>query len=107
MPRRSLVFMAMLALALPVAAPRSCQAFEFLHRRHHPSAAHAGALRAVPRYQQAGLWYPQYGPMPGDSYGGGVPTYAYGYFGAKTHSAHGWHHGYYGDLYMWGPLRGR
>ncbi|GAF67731.1 unnamed protein product [marine sediment metagenome] len=45
--------------------------------------------------------------MAGDSYGGGVPTYAYGYFGAKVHSSYGWHHGYYGDCYTWGPLRGR
>ena len=102
MPCRSLVIIAMLALALPVIAPRRADAFEFLHRRNYPPAAHV-----VPRYQQVARWYPQYRPMPGDSYGGGVPTYAYGYFGAKSHSAHGWHHSYYGDLYMWGPLRGR
>ncbi len=102
MPCRSLVIIVMLALALPVIVPRWADAFEFLHRRLRPPAAHA-----VPRYQQAARWYPQYRPMPRDSYGGGVPTYAYGYFGAKSHSAHGWHHSYYGDLYMWGPLRGR
>ncbi|MEA1949798.1 MAG: hypothetical protein U9N87_00315 [Planctomycetota bacterium] len=105
MPRHVFVFMAMLALALPPAAPRSSEAFELFHRRHHqnyPSAAHA-----APRYQQAARWYPEYRPMPGDNFGGGVPTYAYGYFGAKAHSSYGCHRGYYGDLYTWGPLRGR
>lgn len=107
MPCRSIFIIAALSLSLPIAPPRPCEAFEFFQRRHHHPAAYAGYANAVPRYQQASRWYPEYRPMPGDDYGGGVPTYAYGYFGAKSHSAHGWHHGYYGDLYMWGPLRGR
>ncbi len=102
MPCRTLFLIVVLALALPITGPRPSEAFEFFHRRQKQANAYT-----TPRYQQAERWYPQYRPMAGDNYGGGVPTYAYGYFGGKAHSAHGWHHGYHGDLYMWGPLRGR
>ena len=96
----------MLIAAMFVAMPHGANAgelFRVFHRRHQPSSA-----TAVVRYQHAERWYPQYQTFaPQENYGGGVPTYAYGYFGAKVHSAHGWHRGYYGDLYEWTPLRGR
>jgi hypothetical protein len=102
MPRRLMIVIVLLALSLPTTLPSSADAFEFFHRRHYSSSS-----PAVVRYQQAERWYPDYRPLAGDSYGGGVQTYAYGYFGARVHSSNGWHHGYYGDCYMWGPLRGR
>ena len=106
MSRRPIVFTATLIAMLFVVMPRDAEAvelFRVFHRRHQPPSA-----TAVVHYQQAQRWYPQYqAASPQENYGGGVPTYAYGYFGAKVHSSHGWHYGYYGDLYGWGPLRGR
>ncbi|MBN2291002.1 MAG: hypothetical protein JXM70_01170 [Pirellulales bacterium] len=104
---RRFAFIAIITMMIPMAAPGTCEAFEFLHRLHHSAALNEGAMHSGPRYQQTSRWYPEYRPLAGDDYGGGVPTYAYGYFGARSHSSYGCHYGYYGDLYTWGPLRGR
>ena len=51
-----------------------------------------------PEYQAGG--YPWYG------YGFGVPTYSWGYFGARYRPGYVSHKGYYGDYTQWGYRRG-
>ena len=106
MSRRPIVSTALFVSILLGSMPSSADALEIFRgrrARHQPSSS-----ATVVQYQYAQRWYPDYQTVASqENYGGGVPTYAYGYFGAKSHSSHGWHHGYYGDLFMWGPLRGR
>ena len=97
---RLIVAALMIVIALLFAAPNAARAFELhrmLSRCCPPSPAAAVANR-----QHAARWYPQYRTW--EHYGGGVPTYAYGYFGAVGHSSYGCHRGYYGDLYQWSPF---
>ncbi|MBN2476059.1 MAG: hypothetical protein JXB62_15720 [Pirellulales bacterium] len=48
--------------------------------------------------------YPQYNAAsaPWSGYGFGVPTYSWGYFGARYRPAVICHKGYYGDMTQWG-----
>jgi len=52
--------------------------------------------------------YPEYstGHSPWYGYGFGVPTYQWGYFGARYRPACVSHKGYYGDYTQWGYRRG-
>ena len=50
-----------------------------------------------PEYRQCSPWY---------GYGFGVPTYSWGWFGAKYRPAVMCHYGYYGDFTQWGYRRG-
>jgi hypothetical protein len=52
--------------------------------------------------------YPEYNAAqaPWYGYGFGVPTYNWGYFGARYRHASLSHKGYYGDFTQWGYRRG-
>ena len=51
--------------------------------------------------------YPEYNVhCPWYGYGFGVPTYNWGYFGARYRPACICHHGYYGDFSQWSYRRG-
>ena len=51
--------------------------------------------------------YPEYNvPGPWYGYGFGVPTYQWGYFGARHRPAVITHHGYYGEFTQWGYRHG-
>lgn len=52
--------------------------------------------------------YPAYqtGPYPWYGYGFGVPTYNWGYFGARYRPHCVGHSGYYGDFTQWSYRRG-
>ncbi len=52
--------------------------------------------------------YPEYDAASGPwyGYGFGVPTYNWGYFGARYRPASICHRGYYGDFTQWGYRRG-
>ena len=52
------------------------------------------------RYAEYNVYCPWYG------YGLGVPTYNWGYFGARYRPACIYHKGYYGDLTQWGYRSG-
>ena len=60
------------------------------------AAAPPGPHR-YPEYNVCGPWY---------GYGFGVPTYNWGYFGARYRPACICHKGYYGTLSQWGYRRG-
>lgn len=88
-----------IAITLLLFAYNDAGAFDlFRVGRRHTSTADA----TVANCQNFTRWYPQYQTL--DEYGGAVPTYAYGYFGAVGHSSYGSHKSYYGDVYQWSPL---
>ncbi len=53
-------------------------------------------------------FYPQYRPYVYPPYvkPAGVPSYSYGYFGARYHPEYVSHTGYYGDLMQWSTPHG-
>jgi len=75
---------------------------------HHkrPSGAHASPYQVLGA-RPAPHVYPEYNVnAPWYGYGFGVPSYNWGYFGARYRPAQVSHRGYYGDVSQWGYRRG-
>jgi len=76
----------------------------YVHHRRHGMVEPQQHVAAPPGPHR----YPQYNAAaaPWYGYGFGVPTYNWGYFGAKYRPAVVSHHGYYGDFSQWGYRQG-
>jgi len=74
------------------------------HQAPEPWPAHGQRHVAAPPGPHRYAEYNVYGPWYG--YGFGVPTYQWGYFGARYRPAVICHKGYYGDLTQWSYRRG-
>jgi hypothetical protein len=70
-------------------------AFEWFRRARTPGQQHMQFMGSQPGSQmypeKVGITYPPYGPMQS------VPTYDWGFFGARSGQTHSHHQGYYGD----------
>ena len=118
MPRRYLSGIFLCALLWGFLLPTSAEAGSLLGWlggcRHHPPAYVGNPKRIVAappgphRYAEHGPHhYPEYnvyGPWYG--YGFGVPTYQWGYFGARYRPVCITHKGYYGDFSQWSYRQG-
>lgn len=111
MPRRCLLSVLICVLPLTLLLPTPAHAGHLLewlighHQRLPPDyVGNPKRIVAAPpgphRYGEYNVYSPWYG------YGFGVPTYQWGYFGARYRPACISHKGYYGDLSQWGYRRG-
>ncbi len=101
------------ALLLGLLPAASVDAGQWLARwrgqtAHHQPPYWAGTPKQTVAAPPGPYRYPEYdaanGPWYG--YGFGVPTYNWGYFGARYHPASISHRGYYGDFTQWSYRRG-
>jgi len=97
----SLVLLATCLVATPVGAGNVFSLLKHHGQQHPPywegnPQRHVAAPPGPHRYAEYNVYGPWYG------YGFGVPTYQWGYFGARYRPAAICHKGYYGDLTQWG-----
>ncbi len=91
------------------AAARAGGPFGLLSRAHSGHAVQQqDGLHGVSTGPPGPHRYPEYntGNYPWYGYGFGVPTYSWGYFGARYRPAAVSHKGYYGHYTQWGYRQG-
>ena len=104
------IFSCALFIALPSPAiARGGALWRLLHGAdRHQSPSYAGNPQRRVAAPPGPHRYPEYNAAatPWYGYGFGVPTYSWGYFGARYRPAVISHTGYHGDFTQWGYRRG-
>ena len=111
MPRRCLLGLSICVLLSAILLPRPASAGNLLGwlKGHCPgrSPDYLGNPKSIFGSRPDPHLYPEYNVhYPWYGYGFGVPTYNWGYFGARYRPAVVCHKGYHGDLTQWGYRRG-